>query len=1110
MISCNTQGAEGAWSFYRNLDSFSPPPDVILLQEISFSLSHASSFRSSLLKSSFNLYFQQGTSNRRRVNGNKLSGGVAILVRKDLDQKFAFSKCGDFSQSIYVWVNGCIFGSVYAPPYADSPAEAAAQFLDLHVSCEVPCSSPWFIGGDFNEEPGQSHFENICSAWHGSAVRLGEPTRWNGRREIDFFITNHPEAASTVKSLDFVIGDHKILSSSFLCPSRTSETFSYRRGPKFPKPDSCEPEVWRDLVSHAWDEVEKGKQISSFIGNSQIDIQLQWDILQQGLCDACIRAYRHVSPHTKFSPSQVAAKGAVATFIRRSQPVKKAQPELGYMAERKLRRRLARHYALIRFKKMGIGLTPAQLSERDSLARKLGFSMDVPILTILQESNRLSRLLRQMEENRKCQALAAWRSKMSCDTKAVSRWLKAKNCPTTCAIRSNNGVCLNLADGAQAIHDFWTNFWQDLCAQRPSLDDRTEALLAGVPAKNPVQFDYPTGVQLMARAQNATGGPSFDGWDAGEIKFFPLQVFDLIASFFLHCIETGQIPKQFLQSRMICLPKTDKLENYQISAADCRPITILSTFWRLWCSTMCQSPGIKQWLHDTLSPQVSGLTGTELYTTIIMIFDHLGTQNFILGMDYTKAFDVLDPRVTQSLLKKYGWPEKLIRLLVMVWSHNERFVCWGHHTHPHPLQGPSMPQGDPWGPLICSLWVQAGVSFLHPPGILTSTYLDDRCIVSDTSMQLQQQYDRWSDWSRSVGLLENGPKTVVSGRLKRHVSALHRVFPGQYVKGWIRVLGACTASSMRSLCPVEESRIASALRTADLLGTLGVGFSRCLQLLRAFALSKANFGWIGRAPTWTASSKLWTRCWSSAGRARFSSPWVRCLLYGGNLHLDVTWATVLVGAIVRGHSRYSPVWSLRRGTASFALHSWLLSKGWSLVRPWVWSHHFAQVRLDLTACAPSLVSGRVGLAQHNIRMAWRAWCWEKWVASGRHELRSLNPSPVAFRSMSWSSIRSWGLSSGAANTVALGATVSPACFKDSQPELSLCPWPGCSCVRYWDHLVWSCPFRPSSLRRPRSPWLARLGWSMISDCPTEVAEVQAWLCRCQLEIWKVRHGPGSE
>lgn len=221
---------------------------------------------------------------------------------------------------------------------------------------------------------------------------------------------------------------------------------------------------------------------------------------------------------------------------------------------------------------------------------------------------------------------------------------------------------------------------------------RPEALLAGVPVGAQVQFEYLSGIHLVARARTSSGGPSLDGWSASELKFLPLEVFNLVSSFFLHCLSVGEVPMQFLESRMICIPKTD----YQINTADCRPITILSAFWRLWCSCMCQSRDVKNWLQQNLLPEVVGITGEELYTSAIKIFDSFGSQNYILGMDYTKAFDVLDPQVTKALLKKHGWPDDLIRLLVLVWSNNRRFICWGHHVHPFPLQGPSMPQGDPF------------------------------------------------------------------------------------------------------------------------------------------------------------------------------------------------------------------------------------------------------------------------------------------------------------------------------------------------------------------------------------------------------------------------------
>ncbi len=192
--------------------------------------------------------------------------------------------------------------------------------------------------------------------------------------------------------------------------------------------------------------------------------------------------------------------------------------------------------------------------------------------------------------------------------------------------------------------------------------------------------------------------------------------------------------------------------------------------------------------------------------------------------------------------------------------------------------------------------------------------------------KLLQQFDNWSNWSRSVGLLENANKTAVSGRLRSHVTALGLVFPSRSVNGWIRVLGACSASTARVLCPVEDNRLSSALRTADLLGTLGIGFARCFNLLRAFALSKANFGWISRAPTGLRAPNFGPVVGRLLDGLGSPSPGFGVSSTVATLiHLDVCWATVLAGAIVRGHRLYSPVWSLRPGTNYISCSAWLVA-----------------------------------------------------------------------------------------------------------------------------------------------------------------------------------------
>ena len=77
--------------------------------------------------------------------------------------------------------------------------------------------------------------------------------------------------------------------------------------------------------------------------------------------------------------------------------------------------------------------------------------------------------------------------------------------------------------------------------------------------------------------------------------------------------------------------------------------------------------------------------------------------------------------------------------------------------------------------------------------------------------------------------------------------------------------------------------------------------------------------------------------------------WLRALFLGGSLHLDVTWVTRLVAAVLRARFRScDPFWSYHGGTCSGALRSWFRSQDFTSVRPWVWRHPVASVGVDLS------------------------------------------------------------------------------------------------------------------------------------------------------------------
>ena len=576
---------------------------------------------------------------------------------------------------------------------------------------------------------------------------------------------------------------------------------------------------------------------------------------------------------------------------------------------------------------------------------------------------------------------------------------------------------------------------------------------------------------------------------------------------------------------MVCLPKPGKVADLSVKVSDTRPISVMSVWWRLWASTFCKSSHLRQWLQTVLLPEVGGISHEDIYSNLIEIFDHFTEHGYLLTLDYSKAFDCIDASLSHELLRAHGWPSRIISLLSATSQLQCRFVQWDHHTHPDPLNASQIqPQGDPFGPLMMSLWVQAGILAVRRDCPLqhssTKVYLDDRTMTASSAQDLAQLHRAWKSWSLQVGLLENDSKTKVTANspAKRSIASAH--FPQDTVESCVQVLGSVSASGRRRLAESEVKRVAEARKVTLLLGCCRFLLDRHLRLVRQFAVPKVNFGWVARGPTWSVSKSLFSSVWRSARRVRYSSPWLRALFLGGNLHLDVVWATRLVASVLRFRlsKGFGPMWTRSAGSCAGALRGWMSRKGFleDAGRPWVWSHAFAGVSVNLArGVTQHTVVSLIGLAQHNVRQGWRAWVFQRWLESGRHELRSLPPlSGAVFRSLQVEDIRSWALSAAPAATVALGATFSVghwSVLPAPVGQSGSCPR-GCGGVGFWDHVCWSCPRRPSTAPlRPSCPLLARFGWTTqdsLRNAPN-VTQVRSWLLECQNLLWLQKEAPSQ-
>ena len=181
-------------------------------------------------------------------------------------------------------------------------------------------------------------------------------------------------------------------------------------------------------------------------------------------------------------------------------------------------------------------------------------------------------------------------------------------------------------------------------------------------------------------------------------------------------------------------------------------------------------------------------------------------------------------------------------------------------------------------------------------------------------------------------------------------------------------------TSRRGLLPREAARVDACRKTLTLLACIRLPFER-----RQFAISKVAYGWIARAPPLTLCKRLWSLIHVGSGRIRAASPWLRAAVFGGGMHLDVLFASQLVGIFSRLQRSRDLVWLDSAGSPAHAFNSWLLSHGWTRTAEWKWNHGDTGLRLDLTT------QGDAGQRQHVVRDAWRAWCLRRHMASDRRD-----------------------------------------------------------------------------------------------------------------------------
>ena len=136
-------------------------------------------------------------------------------------------------------------------------------------------------------------------------------------------------------------------------------------------------------------------------------------------------------------------------------------------------------------------------------------------------------------------------------------------------------------------------------------------------------------------------------------------------------------------------------------------------------------------------------------------------RNFawILLLDYTKAFDLINHHILMDKLKQMEVPEFLLKWIAAFLTQHKQQVHIGNTFSSWRLLKGGVPQGTKLGPVLFILMIND----LKPSTCLTSKYVDDTTLleVSDNplSTDLQTSATETYEWSRKNDMQLNPSKT---------------------------------------------------------------------------------------------------------------------------------------------------------------------------------------------------------------------------------------------------------------------------------------------------------------------------------------------------------------
>ena len=725
--------------------------------------------------------------------------GIVTMVNERLSSCLLKEESWDKGQFHALKIGHTMAINSYVVPQEDAILHHVSLLQQHFV--ETNWCGGWLMSGDWNEEYPGSWISVLSAMFQGEQADMSfiDSTRWNGRKNIDYPISNRCIDCCNKRSEK--LSDHCIVEFCFQFEvSRSEPHWRFSPCESFHPPRWLTNKQWHDMFHFAFEEEQRKQWAEAchlaethcdwdqFEDQEQMMVDYTWVLTCARLSCVFKLAYwlafldipndfnNMVEIHRVSHLAN--AKGIRGVEVKQQ---RRTLPKCGNKQRIKIAKQMRR---IGRLQELERRMTRRQFDDQTkNLIEKLYGSVDVSCHEVQQDLKHLecqhSKIL-AAEKNGK---ISEWQCKMRHSLAAKSDWLNKKGCTKSPTIY-RDGMEAGTKDVAvDYLREYWMSFWKEQNVwTEDELEQRVKVIyevLRGSfkPCKDDKNSKRP-GLELFRQRLTAINGcPGADNWSREELKMVAghIGAAGMVWQSMEIWEDVQRIPEPIRHCKISCIPKRDK---HLLKPNELRPISILSVFWRAWSSTWLRAECNHQWISQLFPKHAAGgLPGSLGPEALASVVAHqLSLFGHGVSLDLSHAFDAVNldlmERAMVKLLQEkcHSW----FLLLVGQWKSMKRWIMHDGALHSSPIQVSfGIPQGDPCGPLIMNILMLTMMrqveSSLELPveDYFHALYLDDRTFVGKSPEVVTRAQTVWASVTSWFNLRENHEKAQIVDTTKR-------------------------------------------------------------------------------------------------------------------------------------------------------------------------------------------------------------------------------------------------------------------------------------------------------------------------------------------------------